>query len=54
MPVDFNSLPNHKKREIVVAALEACKEMWGTMCMPAADIGDNNEYDMDDIINWVK
>lgn len=54
MADEFTRLGFDEKRDIVIAIVEACKEMWGKECMPAADIGDNRVFDMDEIIDWLR
>ena len=50
---DFNDLLHAEKQAIVVAALRACSEAWGEVCMPAADIGDNRQFVMEQLCDWV-
>ena len=50
---NFLALPFDEQKTILCAALRACAEMWGNECMPAADIGDNRVFDMDDLVAWI-
>lgn len=50
---NFNDLPLEEQRQVVLAIVQGAAEMWGTECMPAADIGDNRVFNMNEIYDWL-
>lgn len=50
----FHDLSEREKRETVIAIISAAAEMWGEVCMPRADLGDNRLYDLSIISEWVQ
>lgn len=50
---DFNTLPFAEKQSILCALIRGAADQWGEECMPAADIGDNRLFCMEQICDWV-
>lgn len=50
---DFNGLTHSEKQAIVTALIRGAAEQWGEVCMPAADVGDNRQFHMEQIADWI-